>query len=40
MFENIFSFFPPESAPRLKAIELNTVFHEKWEVAKKAFKYK
>jgi len=40
MFENIFSFFPPQSAPQLKAIELNTLFHEKWEAAMKTFKYK
>jgi len=40
MFENIFAFFPPQSAPQLKAVELNTMFHSKWEGAKTAFKYK
>jgi len=40
MFENIFAFFPPQSAPQLKAIELNTLFHSRWEDAKAAFKYK
>ncbi len=40
MFENIFAFFPPQSAPQLKAIELNTLFHVKWEAAKASFKYK
>ena len=39
MFENIFQFYPPDSTPRAKAIELNDTFHQKWAVAKSEFKY-
>ncbi len=40
MFENIFSYYPPQSLPQLKAVELNTLFHEEWDKAKAVFKYK
>ena len=40
MFENVFTFFPAQSAAQLHAVQLNTLFHEKWEAAKTSFKYK